>query len=64
MERVLAFSVERIVAFSIERVLVQNALLLTRHFGVPLAFPLRSICIPVTHSVLGYFCPVLYSILK
>ena len=66
MERILAFSMERVIAFSIERVLVQNALQLTRNFGVPLAFPQRSIsrsiCVPVTRSVLGYFCPVLYVI--
>ena len=64
MEHVLAFSMERVLAFSIECVLVQNALQLTRNFGIPLAFPqssiLRSVCVPVTHSVLGYFCPVLY----
>ena len=55
---------ERVIAFSIERVLVRNALQLHRNFGVPLAFPQRSIsrsiCIPVTRSLLGYFCPVLY----
>ena len=63
MERILAFSMERVIAFSIEHVLVQNALQLTRNFGVPVAFPqrsiLRSIRVPVTRSVLGYFCPVL-----
>ena len=55
---------ERVLAFSIERVLVQNALPLTRNFGVPLVFPQRSIsrsiCVPVMRSVLGYFCLVLY----
>ena len=64
MERVIAFSMERVIAFSIERVLVRNALQLHRNFGVPLAFPQRSIsrsiCVPVTRSLLGYFCPVLY----
>ena len=61
----LAFSTERIIVFSMERILVQNAFQLTRNFGVPLAFLQRSIsrsiCIPVTHSLLGYFCPVLNS---
>ena len=60
MERVIAFSMECDIAFSIERVLVRNALQLHRNFGVPLAFPQRSICVPVTRSLLGYFCPVLY----
>ena len=64
MERVIAFSMERVIAFSVERVLVQNALQLHRNFGFPLAFPQRSIsraiCVPVTRSLLGYFCPVLY----
>ena len=35
-----------------------------RSFGVPLAFlqrsSSRSICVLVTRSLLGYFCPVLY----
>ena len=64
MERVIAFSMVRVIAFSIERILVRNALQLHRNFGVPLAFPQRSIsrsiCVPVTRSLLGYFCPVLY----
>ena len=50
--------------FSMEHVFVPNALQLARNFGVPFAFPqrsiLRSICIPLTRSLLGYFCPVLY----
>ena len=54
------FSMGRVLAFSKERVLAQNTLQLTRNFGVPLAFLQRSICVPVTHSLLGYFCPVLY----
>ena len=65
MERVLAFSIERILAFSKEHVLVQSAFQLHRNFGVPLEFPQhsisRSICVPVMCSLLGYFCPVLYS---
>ena len=32
------FSMKRVLVFSIEHVLVQNALQLTRNFGVPLAF--------------------------
>ena len=59
----LAFSVERVLAFSMERILVQNVFQFTRNFGVPLAFLQRSIsrsiCVPVTRSLLGYFCPVL-----
>ena len=55
---------ERVIAFSIEHVLVQNALHFHRNFGVPAAFHLRSIsrsiCVPVTRSLLSYFCPVLY----
>ena len=61
----LAFSTERVIAFSMERILVQNAFQLTRNFGVPLAFLQhsisRSICVPVTRSLLGYFCLVLYT---
>ena len=62
------FSMERVIAFSIERVLVRNALQLHRNFGVPLASPQcsisRSICVPVTRSLLGYFCLVLYAALS
>ena len=65
MGSIIAFSMERIFAFSIERILVRNSLQLHRNFGVPLAFPKcsisRSICVPVTRSLLGYFCPVLYA---
>ena len=53
-------SMERVLAFSIECVLDQNVLQLTRNFGVPLAFVQHSICVPITRSVLGYFCRVLY----
>ena len=60
----LTFSTEHVIAFSMERILVQNAFQLTRNFGVPLAFLQRSIscsiCVPVTRSLLGYFCLVLY----
>ena len=60
MERVIAFSMERVIAFSTERVLVGNVLQLQRNFGVPQGSISRSICVPVTRSLLGYFCPVLY----
>ena len=29
-------------------------------FSVPFAFAKRSLSVPGTHSLLGYFCPVLY----
>ena len=60
---------ERVIAFSIEHVLVQNVLQFHRHFGVPFAFHLRSICVPFafhfmfhlrSSSLFSYFCPVLY----
>ena len=57
------FSMEHIFVFLIEGILNQNTLQPTRNFGVPLAFPqrfiLHSIWVPVTHSLLRYFCPVL-----
>ena len=34
----------------------------SRSFCVPAAFYLRSICVPITRSLLGYFCPVLYTV--
>ena len=57
------FSIERVLTFSCSQ---KNAFLFRTRSSSPeiSAFPQRSfscsICVPVTHSVLGYFCPVLY----